>query len=173
MVKCSPGICSRIVNKLLAAATQFQGKAMDSMEERQAKLTTFRTIDRWFDEWERQLLQLGFAETDVEGVSVVSKEKKKRIINIDETALSFDGAEGCCGGRPTIQFSDPNLQASYRRTLKSSMTIIMITGCSSAREAIPPHFQCPTRAKEDTAKIKNDVFKYLKRVLGVFGAGST
>ena len=112
MVKCSPGVSSRIVNKLLSAATQFEGKAMDLMEERRAKWTTFRTIDRWFDEWERQLLQLGFAVTDEAGVSFIAEEQRKRIINIDETALSFDGAEGRCGGRHAIQFTDPNLQAS-------------------------------------------------------------
>jgi len=109
---------------------------------------------------------------DSEGIFIISGEQLKRIVNIDETALSFDGSEGRCGGRPAIQFTDPNLQASYKRTSKSSTTITMITGSSAAGEAIPPHFQFPTRAKEDTAKIKNDVFKYLKKVLGVFGAAT-
>jgi len=94
-------------------------------------------------------------------------------VNIDETALSFDGSEGRCGGRPAIQFTDPNLQASYKRTSKSSTTITMITGSSAAGEPIPPHFQFPTKAKDDTnKKIKAEAIKHLKDVFGVFGSGS-
>mmetsp|Transcript_19012 Transcript_19012/g.44118 ORF Transcript_19012/g.44118 Transcript_19012/m.44118 type:complete len:369 (+) Transcript_19012:629-1735(+) len=49
----------------------------------------------------------------------------------------------------------------------------MITGSSAAGEPIPPHFQFPTKAKDDTnKKIKAEAIKHLKDVFGVFGSGS-
>ena len=55
------------------------------------------------------MLELGFAEVDSEGKTVIPKEKLKKIINIDETCLVLDGSKCNSGGRPEITFYSPNL----------------------------------------------------------------
>ena len=49
------------------------------------------------------------------------------------------------------------------------MTITMITGSSAAGEAIAPHFQFPTKAKPENAKLNIDILTKMKTVEGVFG----
>jgi len=139
------------------------------MEERRVRWTTYSNLSLWFNQWETSLQNLGFGSRDATGKFVIHREQLSRIINIDETALSFDGSEGRCGGRPAVEFFDPTLQASHKRTSKSSVTITLIAGSSAAGEAIPPHFQFPTRAKGENAKIDVQVYEFVKGVLGKFG----
>ena len=138
------------------------------MEERRTRWTTYSNISIWFDKWEYDLKDLGFA-TDNEGGGInIPLNQLQRIINIDETALSLDGAAGRCGGRPSVLLTDPLLQASFTRTSKSSITVTMITGSSAAGEPIAPHFQFPTRAKENP-KFNIEIARWLKKVRGKFG----
>ena len=95
----------------------------------------------------------------------------KCIINFDKTALSLDGLEGRCGGRPGVELNDPNLPAAaYKRTSKSSSTNTTITGSSAAGEPIAPHFQFPTKAKnKDNMKIEYEMLEKMRLVNGQFG----
>ena len=101
----------------------------------------------WFYEWEKDLVDLGFGQR-VDGPVTIPENQLGRIRNISETALSLDGANGCCGGRPRVEFYDSSIPVSHRRPSKSSMTITMITGSAAAGgEAVASHFQFPTKAK--------------------------
>ena len=81
----------------------------------------------WFDHWEKGLgLGLGFAHKIDEKV-VIKEDQLAHIINIDEIALSLDGADGGCGGRLGVTYYDPLLPLAYSWTAKSSITITIIT----------------------------------------------
>ncbi len=56
------------------------------------------------DNWERDLLELGFAKVYSNGKTVIPIEQLKKIINIDETCLVLDGSKCNRGGRPEITF---------------------------------------------------------------------
>ena len=165
-----PRIGPNLVNQLLKRTSiDFKGKVAIPMEERRTRWTTYSKLNMWFNQWETDLVDLGFAYRQEDGSVVIPPKQLGRIINIDETALSLDGANGRCGGRPRVQFYHSSIPVSHRRTSKSSMTITMITGSSAAGEAIAPHFQFPTKAKPENAKLNIDILTKMKKVEGVFG----
>ena len=53
-------------------------------EDRRIKWTTYTNIKMWFDNWARDLLELGFAKK-VDGMIVIKQDQLKNIINVDET----------------------------------------------------------------------------------------
>jgi hypothetical protein len=93
-----------------------------------------------------------------------------RIINFDETCCSLDGGAGIRGGRPEVMFYNPNLPQLGIKTSKTALTTTLITGSSAAGEAIPPHFQFPTTAKdEDLQKLRMEIATYAPDILCKFG----
>ena len=137
----------RVVEQLRKHTSEMNCAVAIPMEECQVRWTTYKNLSMWFDEWESELCRLGFGNHDESGSLIIPENQLKHIINFDETALSLDGLEGRCGGRPAVEFYDPNLPASYKRTSKLSVTITMITGSLAAGEPLAPHFQFPTKAK--------------------------
>ena len=108
----------------------------------------------WFNNWSRDLIELGFATADEMGHAVIPEEQLNNIVNINETCLSLDGSQGNQGGRPEVSFYDPNLPQVGTSTSKSAKTTTMITGSTAAGKAIPPHFQFQTAAQsEDNMRI--------------------
>ena len=96
----------------------------------------------WFDNWESNLVALGFATRNDDGGGInVSDNQLVRILNFDETCLSLDGSGSPAGRRPTAIFYNPHLPLVGRATTKESATMTMINGSNAADEAIPPHFQ--------------------------------
>ena len=111
-----PKVGPSLVNQLLKrTTTDFKGKISIPMEERRSRWTTYSNINMWFNQWETNLLELGFAYRQ-NGSIVIPPRQLKHIINIDKTALSLDGANGHCGGRPRVEFYHSSLPASHRRT---------------------------------------------------------
>ena len=68
-----------------------------------------------------------------------------------------------------MEFFNLTLQVYHKQTSKLSVTITLIAGSSVAGEAIPPHFQFPTRAKGENAKLDAQVFEFVKGIEGKFG----
>ena len=81
----------------------------------------------------------------------------------------MDENEGHCGGRPSVEFVDVGLPRAYKQTSKSSITVTFITGSSAAREAVPPYFQFPSKAKTYNGKVSLNVVTKLQGVEGTFG----
>ena len=160
---------STVTQLIKHSSLQFKCGVAVPMEERRTRWTTYSNLSLWFEQWEADLKELGFGAEDSTGKFVINQGQLHRIINVDETALSFNGAKGRCGGRPAVEFYDPSLQASHKRTSKSSVTITLIAGSSAAGEAIPPHFQFPTRAKGDNAQLDIQLLDYMKGIEGKFG----
>ena len=90
-------------------------------EDRRIKWTTYTNIKMWFDNWARDLLELGFAEK-VDGIIVIPQEQLKNIINFDETCICLDGSKNVRGGRPACVFYYPNLPRTVVQHLDGTST---------------------------------------------------
>jgi hypothetical protein len=88
---------------LLATAKNLDSSTMHIAEDRRVRWTTFANISCWFDNWEFDLVELGFATRDTNGKIAISAEQLYFILNFDETCLSVDGSEGRRGGRPNVR----------------------------------------------------------------------
>ena len=71
-------------------------------EQRIIIWTTYHNIKSFFENWETDLVNLGFDNCNIEVKIAISKEQLKRILNIDETCLALDGRKIQRGGRPSV-----------------------------------------------------------------------
>ena len=155
---------------LLATAKDLDASTMHIAEDRRVRWTTFANVTSWFDNWEFDLVELGFATRGADGKVIIPPEQLYNIINFDETCLSVDGSEGRRGGRPEITLHDPRLPYTGKRTNKDSLTATLVMGSNAAGEALPPHFQYQTKATaEERERVRAEVFRYCPRVVGKFG----
>jgi hypothetical protein len=163
--------CSLLDRILKETAIDLLASKSKTVEHRRVLWNTFENLNRWFDTWSETLLELGFAYKDeLTGKIKIKSEQLKNILNLDETCLSLDGSEGQRGGRPTVYFYDPGLPMTGRSTSKTALTATMITGSTAAGEALPPHFQFPTKAQsEETMKINIEALKHAHTIIGKFG----
>jgi hypothetical protein len=77
-------------------------------EDRRICRTNHKNITTWFDNWEHDLVKLGFADWDETTGKVHIPEEMLRLIgNFDKTSLSLCGATTNCGGRPEALIYDP------------------------------------------------------------------
>ena len=113
---------------------------------------TYLNIKSWFDNWERDLLELVFAKVGSYGKTDILKEQLAKIVNIDETSLVLDGSKCNRGGKPEITFYSPNLPNLGKVTIKTSTVATMITGSTAAGE-LPPHFQFQGWLNQKTPKM--------------------
>ena len=125
----------------------------------------------WFDNWEQDLVDLGFANFDpTTGIVVIPIEQLKHINNIDETCLSLDGSDNVRDGRPEVYLYDPTIHQVGKALSKSSLTSTMITRSNAAGETIVPHFQFQSKAKSDnTMRLQYDVAEHMPHVVSQFG----
>jgi hypothetical protein len=162
---------NKLLNRVLSStAKNLDASKMEYCEDRRVRWTTYSNINSWFDNWERDLVELGFAFYGKDGKVVIPDEQLPNIINFDETCLTADGSEGRRGGRPSMVLHDPRFPMAGKTTNKDSLTATMITGSNAAGEALPPHFQFQTKATtEDKERLKSDVFAFCPRTIGKFG----
>jgi hypothetical protein len=82
--KCTQSVialdCKHLLNRLLkSTALELTSGRSNTVEERWVHWTTYFNIKSWFDNWERDLLELGFAEVDSKGMTVIPTEQLKKI----------------------------------------------------------------------------------------------
>ncbi len=155
---------------LLATAKNLDASTMHIAEDRRVRWTTHSNISNWFENWEFDLVNLGFVTRDANGKVTIPKEQLRNIINFDETCLSLDGTEGRRGGCPKITLHDPRLPYNGKRSNKDSLTATLICGSNAAGEALPPHFQFQMKATTDEGhRLRNEVFKHACQTFGLFG----
>ena len=160
-----------LVRRLFAetAVDLYCSSKNNAAEERRIAWTTYSNLKTWFENWEKDLLKLGFAKCKTCGEVYIPKDQLKNIVNVDETCLSFDGSNGTRGGRPEAVFFDPNLPRLGKATAKTGKTTMMITGSTAEGEPIPPHFQFQTAAQSgDTMRLNNMMLKYMPTITGKF-----
>ncbi len=165
----------RLFHRLMReSAINFRATISNPVEERRLRWTTFHNLNTWHENWERCLVELGFATklTGADGnkLIVVSDEQKARILNLDESALMLDGNSQQRGGRPSVTFFDGGLPTHGIVASKSASSTTFITGSNAAGEVLPPHFQFITNAKlSENEKIRSETVRYMKCVRGQFG----
>ena len=65
---------------------------VNNAEERRVRWTTYFNIKSLFDNWEKDLVKLGFSFTHDNDNTIIPDEKLERILNIDETCLVMDSS---------------------------------------------------------------------------------
>ncbi|KAL7490610.1 hypothetical protein ACHAWT_000174 [Skeletonema menzelii] len=163
--------CSSLLSRLLnAASIDLKRGRSNNAEERRVQWTTYSNLKSWFNNWERDLIELGFAYQDDDGKVIIPPEQLARIMNIDETALIMDASTSQRGGRPEATFYYGGLPNLGNQSIKNSLSTTMITGSTAAGEAIPPHFQFSTAAQsDDTQRFRYETLAYMKKVKGKWG----
>ena len=102
----------------------------------------------WFDNWEHDLVELGFAVCDTTTGKIHIPEDQLGLIgNFDETCLNLDGSSTNRGGCPEAFIYNPRFPLVGKVTCKTSLTSTLITGSTAAGEAFPPNIQYVTKAK--------------------------
>jgi hypothetical protein len=102
----------------VGAAGTFKASKQHDQEAPQIAWTAFCNLNAWFDSFEKQSVELGFAqreEADARSVRFIHPEP---VFNLDETNVSLDGSSGDRGGRPTTTFYDPNLSLRPRHSVE-------------------------------------------------------
>jgi len=130
-----------------------------------------RKIFMWFDNWEHDLVELGFAVCDTTtGKIHIPEDQLELIGNFDETCLNLEGSSTNHGGRPEAFIYDPRFPVVGKATCKNSLTSTLVTGSTAAGEAFPPHIQYVTKAKTpETMRLDVNIAEHVPRVLGKFG----
>ncbi len=124
----------------------------------------------WFDNWEEDIVMLGFGTRhEITGKVHIPPQQLRRIGNFDKS-LSLDKSSTARGGRPECIIYDPRFPVVGVATSKSLVTSTLITGSTAAGEVFPPHIQFQSKAKTaNTARIDIDIAKHMQQVLGKFG----
>jgi hypothetical protein len=141
-------------------------------KNRECRWTTYKNLSLWFDNWERNLVELGFAYYDpITNKVCIPEEQLINILNFDETCMSMDGSTQNRGVRPEVILYDPRFPQVGKVTSKSSLTSTMITGSNAAGDPIPPHLQFQSTAmSKEMMKLQYDVIDHIMpRVRGQFG----
>ena len=60
-------------------------KVHETIEDRRHRWTTYSNLKLWFENWGKDLVQLGFAQQDENEKCIISDDQLSRIINIDES----------------------------------------------------------------------------------------
>ena len=76
----------KLVTRLLNVnAIDLAAGRLSTAEQRRIMWTNYYNIKSWFENWEADIVKLGFANCNIKGKIVISKEQLKRILNIYET----------------------------------------------------------------------------------------
>ena len=162
---------SRMLGRVMQETTiDLMADVVHTAEQRRIQWTTYNNIKMWFENWENDLVELGFAFRDEKGDVIIPKEQMRRILNVDESCLSLDGSKGARGGRPEVVFFDPRFPQLGAGTSKSSVTSTLIAGSTAAGEPVPPHFQFSSKAQTvEGERIRNEFVKHTRTTKGKFG----
>ena len=107
----------------------------------------------WFDNWESDLVNLGFATRGIDStITILDDQLLFIILNFDERCLSLDGSERSRGEWQVIMQHDPWFPYSGKQTNTDSLAATLICGSNAASEALPPHFQFQTKTTTDDGK---------------------
>ena len=93
---------------------------------------TYQNLALWFDSWEAFLVDIGVATTNQTGELNIKDKMKGRILNMDETCLSFNGSNSNQG------YFDVRFPLLGKAMLKSVLMTMMISGSTAVGEPLPP-----------------------------------
>jgi hypothetical protein len=85
-----------------STASNLRKQKPKNAEARRIQWTTEKNLNRWFGNWEEDLVELGFGTRDETGAVYIPPEQLARIGNFDETCLNLDGSNTQRGGCPDV-----------------------------------------------------------------------
>ena len=111
-------------------------------EGRRIRWTNHRNISMRFNNWENDLVELGFATRNPPtGKIDIAEEQLALICNFDKTCMWLDGSTTNQGGRPEAVIYDPRFLLVRKATCKSLHTSTFIAGSAAAGETFHQHIQ--------------------------------
>ena len=85
----------KLLNILLQeTAINLSAKVQQPVEDWKHHLMTYRNINLWFDTWDKDLVEIGFAYRDYEEKVIITDEQLQRIINLAESWFLWTVAKG-------------------------------------------------------------------------------
>ena len=145
------------------------------IELRRQQWTTRANLNLWFDSWKRFLLTMDFGMAQapigvrMEGEIYISNEQRKRILNLDETAISLDGSEGRVGGRPAASIVAKGVNRAGTAANKSGAKETLVCGSNAFAEAMPPVLILSSSAQQENRAVRLSWVSGLPQVEGFFG----
>jgi hypothetical protein len=139
-----------------------------NVEKRRVRWTNHKNISMWFDNWEHDLVELGFAcvDTIIKKVTILP-EQLQNIGNLDETNILLAGSTTTRGGQPEMVLYDPRFPQVRSATSNSSLSVTMVAGSNAAGEAYPPHLQFPSKAKsKEQMRLDYNILNHSPHVRG-------
>jgi hypothetical protein len=95
-----PCLAQHLLQRVLKhSSVNLSASKAKQVEDRRIFWTKYKNISMWFDNWERDLVELGTASLDpLTNKPYIPKEQLSNICNFDETCLSLDGSNSNRGG---------------------------------------------------------------------------
>jgi hypothetical protein len=88
--------------------------------------TTYKNLSLWFDNWERDLVELGSVYHDlITNKICIPEEQLINILNFNEMCMSLTESTQNCGGRPEMILYDPRFPQVGKGTSKNSTAILV------------------------------------------------
>ena len=157
--------------KRVLCAVNLKAAKVKNWEDSHIRWTTYKNLSLWFDNWEYDLVELGFAYYNpITNKVCIPKEQLINILNFDETCMSLDRSTQNHGSQPELILCDPRFPQVGKAASKSSLTSTMITNSNAAGDPIPPHLQFQSKAMtKETMKLQYDVMDHMPCERGQFG----
>ena len=121
-------------------------------------------------------VEIDFAREPLEGEETNGQHiiwhegQERRVINLDEMALSLDASSTRGGGRQSQVPIAIGVNGDGELAPKSSDKVTVIYGMNFANEPLPPYIQFPTAAKTtEHYKLQSTMLTSLRQVKGKFG----
>ena len=84
----------KLLNRVLLSTTKYlDASKMEYCEDCRIRWTTWTNINAWFDNWERDSVELGFAFYNEQGQCIIPDEMLPYILNFNETCLTADAVK--------------------------------------------------------------------------------
>ncbi len=122
-----------LFNQLMhESAIDFKAGISNPIDKQRLRWTTLNNLNTWHKNWERCLIELGFASKmmgkDGKEIIVVADDQKACILNLDESAFILDWNSKQQGGQPAVTFFDEGLPTHSIVAGKSLQSTTFITG---------------------------------------------
>ena len=132
---------TKIVQRLLKKSeTAFKAQAAFARDkEQRTRWTTCANIEAWFSNWRTDLENLRFGTTLCNGRFDIAEDQLCQIVNLDESAaVSSDGNDGQCGGRPRVTVQDPRFLNCSEQCSKPKTAMTFIGSSMELNQPLPP-----------------------------------
>ena len=144
-----------------------------AVDQRRSEWLTTGNMRRWIEGWTQFLFDNDFAVNRMHPIHnkmmpYVSKQKRSRIINPDETHLLLSTELEKGGPRASV-YSDPALGAAARPTVVNPRHTSMMLATNARHEVLAPYLEFDSNATAENQGVDALWVKELPKPVGFFG----